>query len=69
MAWDENSYPGYERRVHQFPGASTFVEYVSISTIKVRSSQTKVAVDSLPRRILLHSLLGSLLLAMGIGRS
>jgi hypothetical protein len=28
MAWDENSYPGYQRNVYQFPGASTFVEYV-----------------------------------------
>jgi len=69
MAWDENSYPGYERRVHQFPGASTFVEYVSISTMKVRSSQTKGGDNNLPRRIFLQSLLGSLLLAMGIGRS
>lgn len=28
MAWDENSYPGYRREVHEYPGASTYVEYV-----------------------------------------
>jgi len=30
MAWNEKSYPGYQRKVYEYLGASTFVEYVAI---------------------------------------